>query len=74
MIMRKGDSHLLCEAPEGPFRQKVAVTFSAHATFCAKHLKGLLGKRWLSPFRRMRPTIGRNDLDRSEFTGYAGGC
>jgi hypothetical protein len=25
----KGDSHLLCEAPEGPFRQKVAVTFSA---------------------------------------------
>jgi hypothetical protein len=23
----KGDSHLLCEAPEGPFRQKVAVTF-----------------------------------------------
>ena len=25
----KGDSHLLCEAPEGPCRQKVAVTFSA---------------------------------------------
>jgi protein O-mannosyl-transferase len=26
---RKGDRHLLCEAPEGPFRQKVPVTFSA---------------------------------------------
>jgi protein ImuB len=26
---RKGVSHLLCEAPEGPFRQKVADTFSA---------------------------------------------
>jgi protein O-mannosyl-transferase len=25
----KGDRHLLCEAPEGPFRQKVPVTFSA---------------------------------------------
>ena len=25
----KGDSHLLCEAPVGPFRQKVAVTFFA---------------------------------------------
>jgi len=24
----KGDSHLLCEAPEGPFRQKVTVPFS----------------------------------------------
>jgi hypothetical protein len=24
----KGDRHLLCEAPEGPFRQKVPVTFS----------------------------------------------
>jgi hypothetical protein len=24
----KGDSHLLCEVPFGPFRQKVAVTFS----------------------------------------------
>src|SRR5262249_4037406 len=24
----KGDSHLLCQAPEGPSRQKVAVTFS----------------------------------------------
>src|SRR5437868_5681185 len=24
---KKGDSHLLCEAPFGPFRQKVAVTF-----------------------------------------------
>jgi hypothetical protein len=29
-LSRKGDSHLLCEAPEGPFRQKVAVTFSGH--------------------------------------------
>src|SRR3989339_1300409 len=27
----KGDSHLLCEAPGGPFRQKVAVTFSGLA-------------------------------------------
>jgi hypothetical protein len=27
----KGDRHLLCEAPEGPFRQKVPVTFSADA-------------------------------------------
>ncbi|MBN1912128.1 MAG: transcription-repair coupling factor [Pirellulales bacterium] len=27
----KGDSHLLCEAPEGPSRQKVTVTFSADA-------------------------------------------
>jgi len=27
----KGDSHLLCEAPGGPFRQKVAVTFSLPA-------------------------------------------
>jgi hypothetical protein len=27
----KGDSHLLCEAPSGPFRQKVAVTFSTAA-------------------------------------------
>jgi len=26
-LQEKGDSHLLCEAPEGPFRQKVAVTF-----------------------------------------------
>jgi NADH-quinone oxidoreductase subunit C len=25
----KGDRHLLCEAPEGPFRQKEPVTFSA---------------------------------------------
>jgi oxygen-independent coproporphyrinogen-3 oxidase len=25
----KGDRHLLCQAPEGPFRQKVPVTFSA---------------------------------------------
>jgi hypothetical protein len=25
----KGDRHLLCEAPEGPFRPKVPVTFSA---------------------------------------------
>ncbi|GEM_PF-1859812 len=25
-FLEKGDSHLLCEAPEGPFRQKVAVT------------------------------------------------
>jgi len=24
----KGDGHLLCKAPEGPFRQKVTVTFS----------------------------------------------
>ena len=24
----KGDSHLLCEAPSGPLRQEVAVTFS----------------------------------------------
>ena len=24
---KKGDSHLLCEAPEGPSRQKVTVTF-----------------------------------------------
>jgi hypothetical protein len=26
-MVQKGDSHLLCEAPFGPFRQKVAVTF-----------------------------------------------
>jgi hypothetical protein len=25
---RKGDRHLLCKAPFGPFRQKVPVTFS----------------------------------------------
>jgi hypothetical protein len=29
--VQKGDSHLLCEAPFGPFRQKVAVTFLNHA-------------------------------------------
>jgi hypothetical protein len=26
-MVQKVDSHLLCEAPFGPFRQKVAVTF-----------------------------------------------
>ena len=31
MSRKKGDSHLLCEAPFGPFRQKVAVTFFAAA-------------------------------------------
>jgi len=31
----KGDRHLLCEAPEGPFRQKVPVPFSAHAALVA---------------------------------------
>jgi hypothetical protein len=30
-VVQKGDSHLLCEAPFGPFRQKVAVTFLNHA-------------------------------------------
>jgi hypothetical protein len=30
-MVQKGDSHLLCEAPFGPFRQKVAVTFLNHA-------------------------------------------
>jgi phosphate transport system permease protein len=29
LVCGKGDRHLLCEAPEGPFRQKVPVTFSA---------------------------------------------
>jgi len=28
LAQRKGDRHLLCEAPGGPFRQKVPVTFS----------------------------------------------
>ncbi len=32
-MKEKGDSHLLCEAPEGPFRQKVAVTFFRHNRF-----------------------------------------
>jgi hypothetical protein len=27
VALEKGDSHLLCEAPYGPYRQKVAVTF-----------------------------------------------
>ena len=27
IVFEKGDRHLLCEAPEGPFRQKVPVTF-----------------------------------------------
>ena len=27
----KGDRHLLCEAPEGPFRQKVPVTFCSES-------------------------------------------
>jgi hypothetical protein len=26
-VRKKGDSHLLCAAPFGPLRQKVAVTF-----------------------------------------------
>jgi hypothetical protein len=30
-MVQKGDSHLLCKAPFGPFRQKVAVTFLNHA-------------------------------------------
>jgi hypothetical protein len=30
-MVQKGDSHLLCEAPFGPFWQKVAVTFLDHA-------------------------------------------
>jgi pimeloyl-ACP methyl ester carboxylesterase len=40
----KGDRHLLCEAPEGPFRQKVPVTFSHTATMelFADDLAGLL--------------------------------
>jgi phosphocarrier protein HPr len=28
----KGDRHLLCEAPEGPFRQKVPVPFSVSSS------------------------------------------
>jgi hypothetical protein len=35
--VQKGDSHLLCEAPFGPFRQKVAVTFLNHARIRAWH-------------------------------------
>ena len=30
----KGDRHLLCEAPEGPFRQKVPVTFFTRCLIC----------------------------------------
>jgi hypothetical protein len=33
-VKRKGDSHLLCGAPFGPFRQKVAVTFSPDIIYC----------------------------------------
>ena len=36
--MKNGDRHLLCEAPEGPFRQKVPVTF-----FHALQMKSIAG-------------------------------
>ncbi len=34
---QKGDSHLLCEAPYWPFRQKVAVTFLRASAARATH-------------------------------------
>jgi putative SOS response-associated peptidase YedK len=46
----KGDSHLLCEAPFGPFRQDVAVTFSG---------RELVWLRWgLIPSWAKDPAIG----------------
>jgi hypothetical protein len=57
----------------GNIRQRISATVGGEpdnrdervtATFCAKHPKGLSGKRWLSPFRRMRPGIAHNDLRR----------
>jgi 3-hydroxyacyl-CoA dehydrogenase len=36
-MVQKGDSHLLCEAPFGPFRQKVAVTFLSPWTIVARN-------------------------------------
>jgi hypothetical protein len=49
----KGDRHLLCEAPEGPFRQKVPVTFSA-------------GRERLPPPRAEDRVLAECDLDRHQ--------
>ena len=43
----KGDRHLLCEAPEGPFRQKVPVTFSAGRAGTLLRLRGRFGNMTL---------------------------
>ncbi len=50
----KGDRHLLCEAPEGPFRQKVPVPFSRTSSFTGEGIdelrqqiaEAVLAARW----------------------------
>ena len=56
----KGDRHLLCEAPEGPFRQKVSVPFPSPFSL---HRRAALVVAQKVPVLLSRPGTGQTILD-----------
>ena len=54
----KGDRHLLCEAPEGPFRQKVPVPFSARGDQVFLHVESH-GASHEEPVDKLLVAVGR---------------